>query len=74
MSTAKGNQATKFGQVIEFNIRNIFLEKLYTKCGGETILQTFSKKSKLSIFLDQKSKILYILFLLCAKLRAIKIY
>ena len=27
----------KFGQVIEFNIRNIFVEKSYKKCGGETI-------------------------------------
>ena len=27
----------KFGQLIEYNTRNIFLEKLYTKYGGETI-------------------------------------
>ena len=27
----------KFGQLIEFNMRNIFVEKPYTKCGGETI-------------------------------------
>ena len=26
----------KFGQLIEYNMRNIFLEKLYTKCGRET--------------------------------------
>ena len=26
----------KFGQLIEYNMRNIFLEKSYTKCGGET--------------------------------------
>ena len=26
----------KFGQLIECKIRNIFLEKSYTKCGGET--------------------------------------
>ena len=25
----------KFGQIIEYNMRNIFLEKSYTKCGGE---------------------------------------
>ena len=25
----------KFGQLIEYNMRNIFLEKSYTKCGGE---------------------------------------
>ena len=37
MSRSKGNQATKVGQLIECNIRNIFIETLYTKCGGETI-------------------------------------
>ena len=31
----------KFGQLIEYNMRNIFLEKLYTKCGGETIPSRF---------------------------------
>ena len=63
----------KFGQLIEYNLRNIFLEKSYTECGGETIPRTFFKKSKLSISLDQYSKTLYILFLLLAKLRTIKI-
>ena len=50
---SKGNQTMKFGQLIEYNLRNIFLEKSYTKCGGETIPRPFSKKSKLSISLDQ---------------------
>ena len=54
-------------------MRNIFGEKSYTKCGGETILRPFSKKSKLIVFLDQKSKVLYSLFLLYANLRAIEI-
>ena len=27
----------KFAHLREHNIRNIFLEKLYTKCGGEAI-------------------------------------
>ena len=27
----------KFGQLIGYNVRNIFLEKLCTKCGWETI-------------------------------------
>ena len=26
----------KFGQLIEYNMSNIILEKSYTKCGGET--------------------------------------
>ena len=43
----------KFGQLMEYKMRNTFLEKLYTKYGGETIPIPFSKKSKLSISLDQ---------------------
>ena len=62
----------KFGQLIEYNMRNIFLEKSYTKCGGETISRPFSKKLKLSMSLHQYSKVLYILFLLFAKLRTIE--
>ena len=34
----------KFGQLIEYNMRNIFFEKLYTECGRETIPWPFSKK------------------------------
>ena len=56
------SQAMKFGHLIENNMRKIYPEKLYTKCGGETISRPFSKKSKLSIFLDQFSKVLYSLF------------
>ena len=64
----------KFGQLIKHNMRNIFLEKSNIKFGGETISRTFSKKSKLSISLDQLPKVLYSLLLLYAKLRATKIY
>ena len=41
ISRSKGNQAMKFGQLIEYNMRNIFFDK------------TFSKKSKWRISLDQ---------------------
>ena len=74
ISRSKGNQTIEFGQFIEYNIRKIFLKKLFTKCGGETILRPFSKKVKLSISLHQKSGALYSLFLLYAKLKTIKIY
>ena len=43
----------KLGQLTEFNMRNIFLQKSYTKCGGEASPRTFSEKLKLSISLDQ---------------------
>ena len=46
------NQTMKFGQLIEYNMRNNFLEKSHTKCGGETSPRLFSEKLKLSIFLD----------------------
>ena len=55
-------------------MRNIFVEKSYTKCDGETSPRPFSENLKLSISLDQESKVLYSLFLLYAKLRAIEIY
>ena len=64
----------KFGQLIECNLRNIFLGKSYTKCGGETSPRPFTEKLKLSISLDQKSKVLYSLFSLYGNLRAIEIY
>ena len=53
ISGSKGNQAMKFGQLIERNKRSIFFEKSFTKCAGETIPRPLSKKSKLSISLDQ---------------------
>ena len=53
LTRSKGNQAMEFGQLMEYNMRNIFLEKSYTKYGGETIPRSFSKNPKLSISLDQ---------------------
>ena len=53
ISRSKGNKTMKFGQLIECSMRNIFLEKSSTKCGGETSPRLFSEKLKLSISLDQ---------------------
>ena len=50
---SKTNQTMKIDQSIEYNTRNIFVEKSYTKCVGETIPRHLSKKPKLSISLDQ---------------------
>ena len=44
ISRSKGDQTMKFGQLIEYNMRNIFLEKSYSKCGGETSPEPFSEK------------------------------
>ena len=39
-SRSKDNQITKFGQLIGYNMRNIFLlEKSHRKWGGETNLE-----------------------------------
>ena len=51
----------KLGQLMEYNMRNIFFGKSYTICAGETIP------------MDQECKALNSLFLLYANLRAIKI-
>ena len=72
ISRRKDKQAMKFGQLIEYNMRNIFVKKSYTKCAGETFSRPLSKKTKLSMYLDQWCKVLYSLFLLYANLRAIK--
>ena len=53
ISRSKGNQAMRSGQLIEYNMRNIFLEHSYKKCGGEACPRPFYKISKLSIPLDQ---------------------
>ena len=52
ISRSKGNQMINYDHLTEYNMTNIFLDKSYTKCGGETIPRPFSKKSKLSISLD----------------------
>ena len=41
------------GQLIEYNMRNVFLGKSYTKSDEEPSFRPFSRKLKLSISLDQ---------------------
>ena len=48
----------KFGQVTEYNVRNVFLQKFYTKCGGKAIPRPFYRNSNLSITVDQQSEML----------------
>ena len=49
---SKDNQWVKFSQLMEHNMRKNIPEKLYTKCGGETIPKPFYK--------SQNSAYLYI--------------
>ena len=72
LSKSKDNQTVKFGQLIEYNMRNIFVEKSYTKWGGETIARLFSKKSKLSYLWINSFKVLYSLLLLYVNMRAME--
>ena len=41
ISRNKDNQTMEFSQLREYNTRNIFFEKSYTKCGGETSPERF---------------------------------
>ena len=74
ISKSKLNQKMEFGQLIEHKMINVFLEKSYTRCGGEAIPRPFSKKLKLSISLDQQSEFLISLFYCISKLMNTKIY
>ena len=44
ISRNKGNQTMKFSLLTEYNTRNVFLEKSYTKCDGETSSRPFYQK------------------------------
>ena len=59
ISRSKDNQTMKFGQLIEYNIRKFFHEKSYTEFSGETSPRPFFEKLKMSISLDQQSKVFY---------------
>ena len=43
VSKIKSNDTLKFGQLVEHNMSNGFLEKLYTKCGAEANPRPFYK-------------------------------
>ena len=54
ISQSKDNQTMKFGQLIEYNKRNIFLQNLCRKWGKETSLRPlFFFKKKLNIWWKQ---------------------
>ena len=65
ISRSKGNQTMKSGQLIKYNMRKIFLQNSYTKCGVETIPRRFSKKLNLNISLDEKSSFMQFIFIVC---------
>ena len=56
ISRSEGNHRMKFSQLIGDKMKDIFLEKSYRKCGGETSPRPKFKKSKLSISVGQQVK------------------
>ena len=57
----------KFPKLVEYNMINIFIEKMCRKCDGETSPRPFFKKPKLTISLDQQSEVSYYLFFMYVK-------
>ena len=47
ISRSKGNQIMEFDQLIEYNMRNVFLEKSYTKMWWKNYSQTLFLKIKI---------------------------
>ena len=47
ISRSKGNQTIKLGQLTEYNVRIIFLEKSYTKCDAKLVPHPFLKTQNL---------------------------
>ena len=74
VTRSKSSQPMKFGQLIEHNIKNIFLPKSYTKHDGVAIHRPFSKKSKLRISLDQLPEFLLSLSYCVSKSMNTKLY
>ena len=77
ISRIKGNQTIKFGQLTEYTLRNIFLEKSSTKetrpfSSDPSFPDPFLKHSKLSIYLDQQSKVLYRCFFTICQIEGYK--
>ena len=62
----------KFGQLLEYNMRNGFCFKNLTQNAVEKLFPEAFEKPKLIISLDQWCKVLYSLFLLYARLRTIQ--
>ena len=65
VSRNKCKQTMTFGQLIEYDMRYIFLKMSYTKCSGKTSPRPFYKQSKLGISL--KCEMLYSFFIECPR-------
>ena len=62
ISRIKGNKTMKFVQLLEYKMRNIFLEKSCTKCGGETISDPFLQNQNYAYLLANIPKFYTVCF------------
>ena len=65
ISRSKDKQAMRFDQSIDYNTRNIFLEKSYEKCGVETIIRPFSKNQNWAYLWINSMKFYTVCFIVC---------
>ena len=74
ISRSKGNQTIAFCHLIDYNKRNIFLEKSWTKCDAETGPRPFLKIQYWAYLCITSLKFIKIVFIVCPKSRTTKIY
>ena len=55
----------KFGQLIEYNKRTIFLEKSFSKCDGESTPRSFSEKTNFTYHWINILKFHEVCFIVC---------
>ena len=70
--SSKSNQTMKFGQVMECNVRNNFLKKIYRACGGKLVEDPFIKIRTKNIPGSEARTIIKCCYL--SKLRSTKLY
>ena len=68
----KGNQTVNLGQLIKFNTGNIFLEKSFTKCGGEIFSDRFINNENSAYLWINSLKFCTVSFCVYTKLMAIE--
>ena len=72
---SKSNHTMTFCQLMEYNVRNIFLQKLCTKCGGEASSRPFYKNQNWAYLWTNSLKCYKVcFFFLCSSQGLIKLF
>ena len=74
MTSQPAKKEMKFDQLMECNMINIFVEKSYRKCAGETSLRPFSKKPNCASLWMISLKFYTVSFCYMSKSRVIEYY